>query len=71
MDVYFSAYNEGANNPTIFYFAGYDRSYGALDTFAVSAIPESSTWAMMILGFCGLGFLAYRRKNQTAAFNAT
>ena len=33
---------------------------------AVSAVPEPSTWAMMILGFCGLGFLAYRRKNQSA-----
>jgi hypothetical protein len=30
----------------------------------VEAIPESSTWAMMILGFAGLGFLAYRRKQQ-------
>jgi len=32
-----------------------------------TAVPEPSTWAMMILGFCGLGFMAYRRKNQTAA----
>jgi hypothetical protein len=29
---------------------------------AVSAVPEPSTWAMMILGFAGVGFLAYRRK---------
>jgi hypothetical protein len=29
---------------------------------SVSAVPESSTWAMMILGFMGIGFLAYRRK---------
>ena len=28
----------------------------------VSAVPEASTWAMMILGFLGVGFLAYRRK---------
>jgi hypothetical protein len=34
-------------------------------TFAeVSSVPEPSTWAMMILGFCGLGFLAHRRRNQ-------
>jgi len=32
-------------------------------------VPEPSTWLMMILGFLGLGFVAYRRKNQTA-FNA-
>jgi hypothetical protein len=29
-----------------------------------SAVPEPSTWAMMILGFCGLGFMAYRRKQN-------
>jgi fibro-slime domain-containing protein len=31
---------------------------------AISAVPEPSTWAMMILGFCGVGFMAYRRKSQ-------
>jgi PEP-CTERM motif len=30
------------------------------------AVPEPSTWAMMILGFLGLGLLAYRRKNRFA-----
>jgi len=29
-----------------------------------SAVPEPSTWAMMILGFAGIGFLAYRRKSK-------
>jgi hypothetical protein len=29
-------------------------------------VPEPSTWAMMILGFCGIGFMAYRRKGQDA-----
>jgi hypothetical protein len=42
---------------------------GALDTgFAangVGAIPEPSTWAMLIIGFAGVGFMAYRRKNQS------
>jgi hypothetical protein len=32
----------------------------------VSAVPEPSIWAMLILGFCGLGFMAYRRKNKMA-----
>lgn len=27
-----------------------------------AAVPEPSTWAMMIMGFCGLGFMAYRKK---------
>ena len=30
----------------------------------VTAVPEPSTWAMMILGFMGVGFMAYRRKGQ-------
>jgi hypothetical protein len=30
----------------------------------ISAVPESSTWDMMILGFVGLGCLTYRRKNK-------
>ena len=30
----------------------------------VGDVPEPSTWAMMILGFLGVGFTAYRRKSQ-------
>jgi hypothetical protein len=30
------------------------------------AVPEPSTWAMMILGFAGVGFMAYRRKSKPA-----
>jgi hypothetical protein len=29
----------------------------------VEGVPEPSTWAMMILGFVGLGFMASRRKS--------
>jgi len=32
----------------------------------IAAVPEPSTWAMLIIGFCGLGFLARRRKNRLA-----
>nr|WP_157817111.1 PEPxxWA-CTERM sorting domain-containing protein [Bradyrhizobium sp. SK17] len=32
----------------------------------VAAIPEPSTWAMMILGFAGIGFMVYRRRNAPA-----
>ena len=27
------------------------------------AVPEPSTWAMLILGLAGIGFMAYRRKS--------
>lgn len=33
---------------------------------AVTAVPEPSTWAMMILGFGGVGFMAYRRRSEQA-----
>jgi hypothetical protein len=29
-----------------------------------SAVPEASTWAMMVLGFFGIGFMAYRRRGE-------
>jgi hypothetical protein len=32
----------------------------------VGAVPEPSTWAMMILGFVGVGFMAYRRRGQAS-----
>lgn len=35
-----------------------------LDEAIVTAVPEAATWAMMVLGFAGVGFLAYRRKPQ-------
>ena len=28
------------------------------------AVPEPSTWAMLLLGFAGIGFMAYRRKSK-------
>jgi hypothetical protein len=37
---------------------------------ATPAVPEPSTWAMMILGFCGVGFMAYRRKAKPALMAA-
>jgi len=43
-------------------------SYGAdivVDNFNMTAIPEASTWAMMLLGFAGIGFVAYRRKSHS------
>jgi hypothetical protein len=29
----------------------------------LTPVPEPSTWAMLILGFVGVGFIAYRRRN--------
>jgi hypothetical protein len=40
----------------------------AFVNLTVSAVPEPSTWAMMILGFFGVGFMAYRRKATRPTF---
>ena len=32
-----------------------------------SAAPEPSTWAMMLLGFAGIGFAGYRASRKGAA----
>ena len=36
------------------------------DLYVQTAVPEMSTWAMMILGFAGVGFMAYRRTTKPA-----
>ena len=36
-------------------------------TAATSAIPEPSTWAMMLIGFAGLGYAGYRRARAAHA----
>jgi hypothetical protein len=38
--------------------------------FTVSAVPEPSTWAMMILGFAGVGFMTYRKRKNGIALSA-
>ncbi len=40
--------------------------YNIAANVTVGAVPEPSTWAMMILGFAGVGFMAYRRKAKPA-----
>jgi hypothetical protein len=40
---------------------------GTVTVLSVAAVPEPSTWAMLILGFVGLGFMAYRRQTRPQA----
>ena len=35
-----------------------------------NGVPEPSTWAMMLLGFAGVGFMAYRRKMKPTSIAA-
>jgi hypothetical protein len=38
----------------------------AIDNLSITPVPEASTWAMMILGFFGIGFVTYRRRSTGA-----
>ena len=37
------------------------------NAFSVTAVPEPSTWAMMLIGFVGLGYAAFRRRSKGLA----
>ena len=61
-----------SNSPVIDAFEVANFRVHTVPDTRIGAIPEPSTWAMMILGFAGVGFMAYRRsrKNQGLAFAA-
>ena len=40
---------------------------GNVDTLTIQAVPEPSTWAMMMFGFAGLGYAGYRRRASRLA----
>jgi PEP-CTERM motif len=41
--------------------------FNAVFSLSGSVVPEPSTWAMMLLGFAGLGFVGYRHARKTSA----
>ena len=62
-----------ANNyvdPPAFFLDGNGNSFTVDVVAPTPAVPEASTWAMMILGFAGVGLMAYRRRNQNATLAA-
>lgn len=58
-----------AIDPSVASLYSLQFSSGIQDTLT-DAVPEPSTWAMMILGFAGVGFMAYRRKSGLATMAA-
>jgi hypothetical protein len=45
---------------------GGDMGSTSAFTLVNGAVPEPSTWAMLLLGFAGLGYAGYRRAKQVA-----
>jgi hypothetical protein len=65
--VYTATLTQESSTPTLFN----DFSLSQANTVFISeAVPERSTWAMMILGFAAIGFMAYRRKSKPALMAA-
>jgi hypothetical protein len=65
------------DTPSQYFYSYLGNGYNNLTTpfnvepvSAVAAIPEPSTWAMILLGFAGIGFMAYRRKVRPALMAA-
>ncbi len=52
-------------------FAGEGHAYDFSNAFLTagfqSGVPEPSTWAMMVLGFAGLGYAGFRRAKARPA----
>lgn len=60
--------NDGPSTAFHGQYGSTDRSLGS-ESFqilgTVSPVPEPSTWAMMVLGFVGIGAMTYRRRKST------
>jgi hypothetical protein len=58
-----NAYGELTSNPGAFGVGTFTLTAA---TGTLSAVPEASTWAMMVIGFTGLGIAGYRASQKRA-----
>jgi hypothetical protein len=66
-DTYTSIAFNNSNTSDVF---GFDNFTVGLEAQVNPSVPEPSTWAMIILGFAGVGFMAYRRSSRPALMAA-
>jgi fibro-slime domain-containing protein len=63
----------GVNTVEVFFADRHTTQAGLFfdaDVTVNPSVPEASTWAMMLTGFAGLGFAAFRRARQAAPTSA-
>jgi hypothetical protein len=58
VDGLFTDISHASTTDGLSFFAGVDTSFGGV------LVPEAATWAMMLAGFGGLGFTAWRRRTK-------
>jgi uncharacterized protein (TIGR03118 family) len=63
----FGGSGSDGNPNTLFFTDGINGETGGLFGSLTAAVPEPSTWAMMLAGFGGLALLAARRRRAVAA----
>jgi hypothetical protein len=56
--------NIQSNFPTGTTYAEKNQNQALWSITPTAAVPEPSTWAMVLLGFAGVGFMAYRRSRK-------
>jgi len=52
----------GATAPEVLIYVSLWDGFTLETAPRIAAVPEPSTWAMMLLGFAGISFMAYRRR---------
>ncbi len=62
----FTATVVGTGSDTLLFTSANDPGFTYVDNISVSAVPEPSTWALMLAGFAGLGFAGYRRTKSAS-----
>jgi hypothetical protein len=65
----FSIYTNATTytDPPIYFTDSSGVTDSVRGAFGPGAVPEPSTWAMLLLGFAGLGLAGYRRKKKSHA----
>jgi hypothetical protein len=62
---YTLSFTPTASGPQTIGLVDTNTAYSGND-FSIAAVPEPATWAMMLLGFAGLGFASYRTTRKRA-----
>jgi PEP-CTERM motif len=63
----FNLWGNGGASYTLATTASYDVNAMFNGTASITAVPEPSTWAMMLVGFAGLAYVGYRGRRSAIA----